>query len=47
MLFCWAFLLLVFTGHGAFGLDGLLARVSARRTAARGGAAEQRTPVTA
>ncbi|MFE7973031.1 DoxX family protein [Streptomyces shenzhenensis] len=25
-LFCWAFLLLVFTGSGAFGLDGLLAR---------------------
>ncbi|MGW4736084.1 DoxX family protein [Streptomyces shenzhenensis] len=25
-MFCWAFLLLVFTGSGAFGLDGLLAR---------------------
>ncbi|RMB86955.1 DoxX family protein [Streptomyces shenzhenensis] len=25
-MFCWAFLLLVFTGSGAFGLDGLFAR---------------------
>ncbi|MFJ5842238.1 DoxX family protein [Streptomyces shenzhenensis] len=25
-LFCWAFLLLVFTGSGAWGLDGLFAR---------------------
>ena len=28
-MFCWAFLLLVFTGSGAFGLDRLLARRSA------------------
>ncbi|MFF4485405.1 DoxX family protein [Streptomyces sp. NPDC001544] len=36
VLFCWSFLLLVFTGSGAFGLDRLLAR----RTAGT----EQRTP---
>ncbi|MFF9404114.1 DoxX family protein [Streptomyces anandii] len=47
VLFCWAFLLLVFTGHGAFGLDGLLARNSARRSAERGRTTEQRTPATA
>ncbi|MGW1600131.1 DoxX family protein [Streptomyces eurythermus] len=29
-LFCWSFLLLVFTGSGAFGLDRLLARRPAR-----------------
>ncbi|MGW2641991.1 DoxX family protein [Streptomyces sp. NPDC001348] len=29
VLFCWSFLLLVFTGSGAFGLDGLLARRTA------------------
>jgi putative oxidoreductase len=28
VLFCWSFLLLVFTGSGAFALDGLLARRS-------------------
>jgi putative oxidoreductase len=28
-MFCWAFLLLVFTGSGAFGLDQLLAKRSA------------------
>ncbi|MFF1279522.1 DoxX family protein [Streptomyces sp. NPDC058299] len=37
VLFCWAFLLLAFTGSGAFGLDRLLAR----RTAAAGEPAEQ------
>jgi putative oxidoreductase len=40
-LFCWSFLLLVFTGSGAFGLDRLLARRPAREEAK---AAEQ-TPV--
>lgn len=29
VLFCWSFLLLVFTGSGAFGLDRLLARRTA------------------
>ncbi|WP_181798322.1 DoxX family protein [Streptomyces sp. WELS2] len=38
VLFCWSFLLLVFTGSGAFGLDRLLARRPARDEA---GAAEQ------
>ncbi|MER5445292.1 DoxX family protein [Streptomyces sp. NPDC002766] len=42
-IYCWAFLLLVFTGSGAFGLDRLLAR---RSTAHSERAAEQ-TPVTA
>ncbi|CAL9410249.1 hypothetical protein SUDANB58_01628 [Streptomyces sp. enrichment culture] len=43
-LFCWAFLLLVFTGSGAFGLDRLLTR----RAAAQGGpVAERQTPVAA
>ncbi|MEU0739352.1 DoxX family protein [Streptomyces sp. NPDC006134] len=52
-LFCWAFLLLVFTGSGAFGLD----RLPARRAAAQDGpagpagpsgpAAERQTPVAA
>ncbi|CAL9313337.1 DoxX family protein [Streptomyces sp. SudanB182_2057] len=37
-LFCWSFLLLVFTGSGAFGLDRLLARRPAR---AESKAAEQ------
>ncbi|MEU9984877.1 DoxX family protein [Streptomyces sp. NPDC050856] len=31
VLFCWAFLLLVFTGPGAFALDGLLASRAPRR----------------
>jgi putative oxidoreductase len=42
-MFCWAFLLLVFTGSGAFGLDRLLAK---RSTAAQKPADEQ-TPVAA
>ncbi len=42
VLFCWSFLLLVFTGSGAFALDGLLARRSTQRQPA----AEQ-TPVAA
>ncbi|MDF3297318.1 DoxX family protein [Streptomyces tropicalis] len=29
-LFCWTFLVLVFTGPGAFGMDGLLARRAAK-----------------
>ncbi|MER6568524.1 DoxX family protein [Streptomyces sp. NPDC001093] len=41
--FCWAFFLLVFTGSGAFGLD----RLVARRTAAGGRAAAERTPIAA
>ncbi|MET8802447.1 DoxX family protein [Streptomyces sp. NPDC004546] len=43
VLFCWAFFLLVFTGSGAFGLD----RLVARRTAAAGRAATERTPIAA
>lgn len=43
VLFCWAFLLLVFTGSGAFGLDALFTRHSGRREEP---AAEQR-PVAA
>ncbi|MET9143690.1 DoxX family protein [Streptomyces sp. NPDC057197] len=42
VLFCWSFLLLVFTGSGAFALDGLFARRSTQRQPA----AEQ-TPVAA
>lgn len=42
-MFCWAFLLLVFTGSGAFGLDRLFAK---RSTAAEKPVAEQ-TPVAA
>ncbi len=42
-MFCWAFLLLVFTGSGAFGLDRLFAN---RSTAADKSATEQ-TPVAA
>ncbi|MFJ3805202.1 DoxX family protein [Streptomyces sp. NPDC090073] len=42
-LFCWGFLLLVFTGSGAFGLD----RLVGRRTAAAGGSAAERAPVAA
>ncbi|MEU5080267.1 MULTISPECIES: DoxX family protein [Streptomyces] len=33
VLFCWSFLLLVFTGSGAFGLDRLLTRRPAREEA--------------
>lgn len=40
-MFCWAFLLLVFTGSGAFGLDRVIAR---RRTTAR--SEPRREPVT-
>ncbi|MFI1163138.1 DoxX family protein [Streptomyces sp. NPDC020801] len=43
VLFCWSFLLLVFTGTGAFGLDGLISRRSAKRQRP----AAERTPVTA
>ncbi|MFJ1731757.1 DoxX family protein [Streptomyces sp. NPDC088254] len=32
-MFCWAFLLLVFTGSGAFGLDRLLSRRTTRERA--------------
>lgn len=42
-LFSWAFLLLVFTGSGAFGLD----RLFARRTAAKRQPVPEKTPVTA
>ncbi|MEU6381320.1 DoxX family protein [Streptomyces sp. NPDC046909] len=42
-MFCWAFLLLVFTGSGAFGLDRLLAK---RATATTKPATEQ-SPVAA
>ncbi|PZT69595.1 DoxX family protein [Streptomyces sp. SW4] len=42
-LFCWAFLLLVFTGSGAFGVDRLLAR----RGSGEQRTAEERTPVAA
>ncbi|MER6979157.1 DoxX family protein [Streptomyces carpinensis] len=41
-MFCWAFLLLVFTGSGAFALDGLLTRRWAQRPTA-----EQTSVVTA
>ncbi|MEU9477883.1 DoxX family protein [Streptomyces sp. NPDC048191] len=43
VLFCWSYLLLVFTGSGAFGLD----RLVARRTAEDGGAAAERSPIAA
>ncbi|MFF7239277.1 DoxX family protein [Streptomyces collinus] len=43
VLFCWAFLLLVFTGSGAFGLDRLLTR----RTAATRRSAAEQTPIAA
>ncbi|MEU6138978.1 DoxX family protein [Streptomyces sp. NPDC047081] len=43
VLFCWTFLLLVFTGSGAFGLDRLLAR----RTSAEERRAADQTPVAA
>ena len=42
-LFCWAFLLLVFTGSGAFGLD----KVFAKRSAAQPRPAAEQTPVAA
>ncbi|MGW2169898.1 DoxX family protein [Streptomyces sp. NPDC001705] len=41
-MFCWAFLLLAFTGSGAFGLDRLFARRGAEREET---APEQQTPV--
>ncbi|MFI8945527.1 DoxX family protein [Streptomyces sp. NPDC053750] len=43
-MFCWAFLLLVFTGSGAFGLDRLLARRGSEQEKAT---AERQTPVAA
>ncbi|MFF5492648.1 DoxX family protein [Streptomyces aquilus] len=43
-MFCWAFLLLVFTGSGAFGLDRLLAK---RTPAVADRPATDKTPVTA
>ncbi|GGU77190.1 integral membrane protein [Streptomyces filipinensis] len=43
VLFCWAFLMLVFTGSGAFGLDQILVR----RTAEGGRAAAEQTPIAA
>jgi putative oxidoreductase len=42
-MFCWAFLLLAFTGSGAFGLD----RVLARRTSEPEKQATEQTPVAA
>ncbi|MER7193577.1 DoxX family protein [Streptomyces flaveolus] len=42
-MFCWAFLLLAFTGSGAFGLD----RVLARRTSQPEKQATEQTPVAA
>jgi len=42
-MFCWAFLLLVFTGSGAFGLD----RLFVKRSAAADKPARQQTPVAA
>ncbi|MEU1302237.1 DoxX family protein [Streptomyces shenzhenensis] len=41
-MFCWAFLLLVFTGSGAFGLDGLLTR----RTSGEPGRTAEQEPAT-
>ncbi|MCZ9353265.1 DoxX family protein [Streptomyces mutabilis] len=43
-MFCWAFLLLVFTGSGALGLDRLFARPTSEQEQA---AAERQTPVAA
>ncbi|MER6524639.1 DoxX family protein [Streptomyces sp. NPDC001508] len=43
-LFCWAFFLLVFTGSGALGLDGLLVR---RASAEGGRPAADQEPATA
>ncbi|MER6027985.1 DoxX family protein [Streptomyces sp. NPDC001851] len=42
-LFCWAFLVLVFTGSGAFGLD----RLVGRRTAEGGRPTAERAPMAA
>ncbi|MEU2714859.1 DoxX family protein [Streptomyces sp. NPDC007205] len=42
-LFCWAFLMLVFTGSGAFGLD----RLVGRRTAGNGRPATGQAPIAA
>ncbi|KES04797.1 DoxX family protein [Streptomyces toyocaensis] len=42
-LYCWAMLLLVFTGSGALGLD----RLFARRSTANGQRTAEQTPVTA
>ncbi|MEU5139555.1 DoxX family protein [Streptomyces sp. NPDC021139] len=44
VMFCWAFLLLAFTGSGAFGLDRLLARRTSEQEQA---APERQTPVAA
>ncbi|KUF20037.1 MULTISPECIES: DoxX family protein [Streptomyces] len=44
-MFCWALLLLVFTGSGAFGLDRVIA--SARREREPKAADSERTPVAA
>ncbi|PWI18669.1 DoxX family protein [Streptomyces sp. Act143] len=44
VMFCWAFLLLVFTGSGAFGVDRLFAR---RASAGAERPAAEKTPVTA
>ncbi|GAA2732689.1 DoxX family protein [Streptomyces nogalater] len=41
VLFCWSFLLLVFTGSGAFGLD----RLFARRPARESGTTAEKAPV--
>ncbi|MGW7276718.1 DoxX family protein [Streptomyces sp. NPDC054844] len=43
-MFCWAFLLLAFTGSGAFGLDRLFARRTPEQEKA---ATERQTPVAA
>ncbi|MFI9804922.1 DoxX family protein [Streptomyces sp. NPDC052301] len=43
VLFCWAFLLLVFTGSGAFGLDRLIGRGAV----ADGRSAAEQTPIAA
>ncbi|GHD98315.1 DoxX family protein [Streptomyces alanosinicus] len=43
VLFCWAFLLLVFTGSGAFGLD----RLFARRTTEGDRTAAEQAPIAA
>ncbi|MFF0672278.1 DoxX family protein [Streptomyces tendae] len=44
VMFCWAFLLLAFTGSGAFGVDRLLAR---RTSEPEQSAPERQTPVAA
>ncbi|MFR9791416.1 DoxX family protein [Streptomyces sp. MB22_4] len=43
VMFCWAFLLLVFTGSGAFGLD----RLFVRRAAGQGEAVAEQAPMAA